>query len=205
MMVKRAFDLAFAFLGLLLLWPLLLIVAVSIRMDSPGPVLFRQVRVGRFGKLFRIHKFRTMRVDDEGSGPMLTSTGDVRITRVGGFLRKYKLDELPQFIDVIKGDMSLVGPRPEIPKYIDFYPARVKAVILSLPPGITDLASIAFKNENDMLARALNPEREYTERILPLKLELCESYVLQRSLWGDCIIILKTLRSIFGRAANSLP
>jgi lipopolysaccharide/colanic/teichoic acid biosynthesis glycosyltransferase len=197
MTVKRAFDLAFAGLGLLLLSPLLLVVAISIKMDSPGPILFRQVRVGRFGRLFRIHKFRSMLLDDNGRGPMLTLAGDVRITRVGGFLRKYKIDELPQFIDVIKGDMSLVGPRPEVPKYVEFYPARVKAVILSVPPGITDFASVVFKNENDLLAQALNPEREYTERILPLKLELCESYVSQRSLWGDFLIILRTLQCIF--------
>jgi len=195
---KRIFDLVFATLGLVLLSPLFLVIAICIRLDSPGPVFFRQERVGRFGIIFRIHKFRTMRGrhERERLGPLLTSSGDSRITKVGSILRRYKLDELVQLIDVVKGDMSLVGARPEVPKFVEFYPEQVKARILSLPPGMTDLASIAYRNENDILAACEDPEREYIEKILPDKLRYYEEYVNHRSLWLDFTVILRTITAI---------
>ena len=152
-----------------LLWLPGLVVAALIRWDSPGPVFFRQERVGRFGRPFRIHKFRTMRVNAEQAG-QLTVGADVRITRIGAFLRAHRLDELPQLIDVFLGDMSLVGPRPEVPRYVAHYPAALRDVVLSVRPGITDPASLRFRNESEQLAAAADPEREYIEVILPAKL-----------------------------------
>ena len=146
-MVKRLFDLLLSCIGLLLLAPLLLLIALLIKLDSPGPVMFRQERVGRFGKPFRIHKFRTMRHEPAGQGLQITVGADRRITRVGGFLRASKLDELPQLLDVWLGDMSLVGPRPEVPRYVAHYPAELREKVLSVRPGITDIASIEYRDE----------------------------------------------------------
>jgi lipopolysaccharide/colanic/teichoic acid biosynthesis glycosyltransferase len=197
LIAKRTFDLVFAALGLALLSPFLLAIGIAIRLETPGPVFFRQERVGRFRKTFRIHKFRTMVADAERQGPTLTRMGDARVTRVGAFLRQYKLDEFPQLIDVVKGDMSLVGARPELAKYVQFYPERAQELIFSLPPGITDLASIAYKEESNILAASADPERDYIERILPAKVGYYEDYAKHRSLWGDVIVILQTLKSLF--------
>lgn len=197
MIAKRVLDVTVASLGLLLLLPIFLGLALAIRLDSPGPVFFRQERVGRGGRPFRIHKFRTMTVDAELKGLQITVGDDARITRVGRWLRRYKLDELPQLIDVLIGDMSLVGPRPEVLRYVTCYPAEVRKVVLSVRPGITDPASIEFRQEADMLAAAADPEREYIERILPIKLALYERYIQHRSFWGDIAIIARTIFAIF--------
>ncbi len=195
---KRLLDLLASATGLLLLAPLFLVLAAWIRLDSAGPVFFRQERVGRGGVPFRIHKFRTMQAAIGPSGPALTVGADPRITRVGAFLRRSKLDELPQLIDVLRGDMSLVGPRPEVPQYVAGYPADVRAKVLSVRPGITDPASLQFRNESELLARAADPEREYREVVLPAKLRLAVDYVDHATLAGDLRLIGTTLRVLLG-------
>jgi len=198
-MPKRLFDLVVAGAGLLLLAPLLLAIALWIKLDSPGPVFFRQQRVGRFGALFRIHKFRSMSGDAPLAGPQLTVGADPRITRAGVFLRRSKLDELPQLIDVLAGTMSLVGPRPEVPRYVAMYPAELRAKVLSVRPGITDPASIAYRDENTLLAGAADPERVYVEQVMPAKLRFAAQYVDRMSLWNDVRLIGATLRSLWWR------
>lgn len=195
-MAKRLFDILCAGAGLLLLSPLLLVVAVWVKLDSRGPVMFRQERVGRFGRTFRIHKFRTMRVDAPALGPQITIGDDARITRSGRWLRASKVDELPQLWDVLRGAMSLVGPRPEVPRYVALYPAELRALVLSVRPGITDPASLSFRNESELLARAADPEREYVEVVMPMKLGLAADYVRNASLMGDIRLILATLGAI---------
>ena len=192
MTAKRGFDLILALAGLVCLSPFLLLVAVWVKVDSEGPALYRQERVGRFGRLFRIYKFRTMYQDTE-SGLHLTVGSDSRITRPGAFLRHYKLDEFPQLINVVMGDMSLVGPRPEVPKYVAYYPSEVRDVVLSVLPGITDYASILFKNEGLFLLNTDDPERTYVEEILPVKLQHYQKYVTDCSVWLDLKLILKTV------------
>ena len=193
---KRVFDLVLTVPGVLALSPLLLAIWVWIRLDSPGPVLFRQTRVGRFGREFKVLKFRTMVTDAEAQGLALTTGDDPRITAAGRFLRRSKLDELPQLFNVLKGDMSLVGPRPEVPKYVACYPESLKGLVLSIPPGITDRASIEFRNENSLLSGAADPERTYIEEILPVKLGFYAEYARSHSLGGDLRIILRTLAAI---------
>jgi len=193
---KRAFDLIFAALGIVCLSPLFLVIAACIKLDSQGPVFFRQERVGRHGKVFRIHKFRTMCVGAETAGPLITRSGDSRVTRMGKTLRKFKLDELPQLIDVVRGEMSLVGARPEVPRYVQYYPPQTKALLLSMSPGITDPAAIIYKREEELLAASDDPEREYVENILPHKLRYYEEYAKHRSMWSDVVIILRTLKEI---------
>jgi lipopolysaccharide/colanic/teichoic acid biosynthesis glycosyltransferase len=188
-MFKRLFDVVAALLGLLLFGLPMLAVAAWIRVDSPGPVFFRQERVGRHGKVFRIHKFRTMAVDAERRGPQLTVGADVRITRVGRVLRANRLDELPQFIDVLVGDMSLVGPRPDVPSYVEMWPPALRERVLAVRPGITDPASLKFRDEATLLAQAADPEREYVEVILPRKLALAADYADHASLWTDLAVI----------------
>lgn len=195
MMAKRLFDLFWSILGLIVLSPLFLAVALWIKLDSPGPVFFRQVRVGRFEKRFRIYKFRTMVADAEKKGLPLTAGKDPRITRSGEFLRKTKIDELPQLINVVKGEMSLVGPRPEVPKYVEYYPDEAKKIVFSLRPGITDYAAILFRNENEMLEGAADPEGTYLKRILPEKIELYLRYARERTLWLDFQLIIGTIFS----------
>jgi lipopolysaccharide/colanic/teichoic acid biosynthesis glycosyltransferase len=192
-LAKRAFDLLLAGLGLVLLSPLLLVIAVAIRLDSPGPVFYRQVRIGRHGVPFRIHKFRTMRHDPLHGGPQITVGADARITRVGAFLRRSKLDELAQLVDVLQGTMSVVGPRPEVPRYVALYPADLREVVLSVRPGLTDLASIEFRDETALLAHATEPEREYVEVVMPKKLALAAQYVRTRTWGGDVRLIWRTL------------
>src|SRR6185369_7450785 len=196
MIVKRYFDLFFSLLGVLLLAPIFLFISLWIKFDSPGSVFFRQERVGRFGNSFRIFKFRTMCLDAEAKGRQITVGEDPRITRSGRFLRHYKLDELPQLLNVILGDMSLVGPRPEVPRYVALYPTNVRDQVLSVPPGITDYASIEYKDENAILGKAADPDRAYIEEVMPVKLGYYQRYVAERSLWIDFKLILKTLKAI---------
>jgi lipopolysaccharide/colanic/teichoic acid biosynthesis glycosyltransferase len=195
-MAKRLFDIVFAGLGLLLLTPLLLGIALWIKLDSRGPVFFRQERVGRFGVPFRIHKFRTMVTDAERLGAQITVGADARITAAGRWLRASKVDELPQLWDVLRGAMSLVGPRPEVPRYVALYPPAMRELVLSVRPGITDPASLSFRNESELLARAADPEREYVEVVMPMKLGLTADYVRHASLLGDIRLILATLGAI---------
>jgi lipopolysaccharide/colanic/teichoic acid biosynthesis glycosyltransferase len=199
MMSKRLFDLLFASLGLLALCPLMTLIALAIKVDSPGAVFFRQERVGRFGIPFRIHKFRTMYQALSGQGLQITVGADQRITRVGHFLRHSKLDELPQLIDVWFGQMSLVGPRPEVPRYVALYPDEMRRKILSVRPGITDVASIEYRDESAVLARAADPEHAYVHEVLPHKLALSARYVDNASLLGDVVIIGRTLLAIVKR------
>ena len=197
--MKRMFDLLFCSLGLLLFFPLFLVISVAIRLDSPGPVFFRQVRVGRNGRPFRIFKFRTMCAGAETGGRKITVGDDPRVTRAGCFLRRLKLDELPQLINVVKGEMSLVGPRPEVPWYVEFYPEEVRRQVLSVRPGITDIASIKYRDESALLAGAADPERMYVNVVLPEKLKHYVQYVSERTLWLDFKIILLTLMEIVRR------
>jgi lipopolysaccharide/colanic/teichoic acid biosynthesis glycosyltransferase len=196
-MTKRLFDIVFSALGLLVLAPLLIAVAAWVKLDSPGPAFFRQERVGRFGVPFRIHKFRTMSHAQAAGGPLVTVGADARITRAGAFLRRHKLDELPQLIDVLKGDMSLVGPRPEVPRYVAMYPPGLRDKVLSVRPGITDPASLQFRDESGLLARAADPEREYVEVVMPAKLRLAAQYVEHASLATDLQLIGRTVRLLF--------
>ena len=203
---KRLFDLAGASLALLLLWPLLLVVALRIKLDSPGPVFFRQQRVGRHGALFCIHKFRTMRADAPLLGPPLTVGADPRITRAGAWLRRTRIDELPQFIDVLQGTMSLVGPRPEVPRYVAHYPPGLRERVLAQRPGITDPASLAALDESLRLARASDPEREYVEVLLPAKLQRSADYAEHATLLSDLGVLLRTvLRLVGGRSQAPAP
>lgn len=197
-MSKRLFDLFTCILGLIALSPLFFLISVWIKVDSPGPIFFRQVRVGKGGKLFRIHKFRTMRVNAEQDG-RLTVGEDSRITKSGRFLRKYKLDELPQLIDVVVGEMSLVGPRPEVEEFMDIYPAEIRSKVLSVRPGITDRASIEMVDENELLAGYPDPRQAYIDLILPVKQGYYIDYVRSRSFWGDIRIILETIAKVFSR------
>lgn len=194
-------DVVVAALGLLLLIVPMVIIAVYIKLDSHGPLFFWQTRVGQFGCAFRICKFRTMFPHTELAGLSLTVSNDPRITSVGTILRKYKLDELPQIWNVLKGEMSLVGPRPEVPRYVAHYPPDVREIVLSLRPGITDLASIAFRNENELLRGSLDPEKTYLEEVLPVKLRYCVAYVRTRSLAMDVNICLKTLSALVLRTS----
>ena len=190
---KRFFDFVASFFGLMLLTPIFVLAALWIKIDSRGPIFFRQERVGFQGVPFRIHKFRTMILDAEKIGKQITVGADSRITAVGNFLRKYKLDELPQLIDVLVGDMSLVGPRPEVPKYIDCYSDDEKHDVLSIKPGITDNASIEFRDESELLASSKDPEATYINEVLPKKIALYRKYVKERSFFGDVSIIFKTI------------
>ncbi len=194
-MSKRLMDWLITLALLPVALPLMAAIALWVRLDSPGPALFRQERVGRGGRLFRIHKFRTMRLHD-GSGPQITASGDARITRAGRWLRRSKLDELPQLIDVLAGDMSLVGPRPEVPRYMALYPDEARRRILSVRPGITDRAAIGFRDEERLLADSDNPERTYVEQIMPIKQRLYLDYVAHHSIGGDLRILLATVRSV---------
>ena len=199
-MAKRAFDLLVATLALLLLWPLMLGIALWIKLDSPGPALFRQQRVGRDGRLFSIRKFRTMVDGAAERGPLITVGDDPRITRAGAFLRRSKLDELPQLIDVLAGHMSLVGPRPELPAYVARYPQALRDKVLAVRPGITDPVSLAMADEGALLAAAANPEREYIEVLLPRKLRAAVAYAESATLATDLRVIGQTLRLLWARA-----
>jgi lipopolysaccharide/colanic/teichoic acid biosynthesis glycosyltransferase len=189
---KRGLDIVLSLAVLPVVVPVLALAALWIKLDSPGPVLYRQERVARHGRLFRIHKLRTMRVHDD-RGPQLTQAGDARITRAGRWLRRRRVDELPQLWDVLKGDMSLVGPRPEVPRYMACYPEEARRRILSVRPGITERAALELRDEDRLLASAADPERVYIEQILPLKQRYALDYVAHHSLWSDLRILWATL------------
>lgn len=195
LIAKRAMDIVLSACALAVLWPLLLLIALAIWIDDPGPVFYRQVRVGRNGKTFRIFKFRSMVMDADKKGLAITVGRDSRITRVGAVLRKTKLDELAQLLNVILGQMSFVGPRPEVPKYVELYTPYQRQVLL-VRPGITDYASIAYRNENDLLAGAPNPEAMYIEQIMPDKIELNMKYLREISPLADIRLILKTIVAV---------
>lgn len=193
--MKRLFDIVTSGLGLLVLSPLFLIIAIWIKLDSKGPVFYRQVRVGRNNKDFRIFKFRSMRVGSD-KGSLVTIGGrDPRVTRSGYWIRKFKLDELPQLINVFIGDMSLVGPRPEVRHYVDYWTPE-QMHVLDVRPGITDPASIKFRNENELMEKAEDPEKYYIEVIMQEKLKLYLEYVNNHSFWGDIGLIFKTFWTI---------
>ena len=196
MNAKRLFDFGVSLIFIILFSPFLVVIGVIIKIDSQGPIFYRQTRVGRSGKLFRIHKFRTMFVDHKSSGGFITVGNDIRVTRVGRFLRAYKIDELAQLIDVFIGDMSFVGPRPEVPFYVEKYPSQLKSVVLSQKPGITDWASILYRNESALLALSPDPETEYIENILPKKVECYVDYARNRTFLGDLKIILFTVKAV---------
>lgn len=193
--MKRAFDILASGLGLVALSPVFAAVALWIKIDSKGPVFYRQTRVGKDNEDFRLFKFRSMRPDSD-KGSLITVGGrDPRVTRSGYYIRKYKLDELPQLINVFKGDMSLVGPRPEVRRYVDYYtPEQMK--VLSVRPGITSLASIRYRNENEILAQAEDPDRTYIEKVLPDKLAIDLEYVDKATLWNDIKLIFRTFKEI---------
>lgn len=195
LVAKRAMDIVVSAAALCVLWPVLLLIALAIVVDDPGPVFYRQVRVGRGGKPFRIFKFRTMVVDADKKGLSITVGRDSRITRVGAFLRKTKLDELAQLLNVLMGQMSFVGPRPEVPRYVELYTPYQRQVLL-VRPGITDYASIAYRNENDLLAGAKDPERMYIETVMPDKIELNMKYLREISPLADVRLILKTIIAV---------
>jgi len=192
---KRVFDFICSILGLIVLSPIFFIIALMIKIEDGGPVLFIQKRVGYKGRPFFMYKFRTMVVDAEKKGNLLTVGGDPRITKSGRLLRKFKLDELPQLINVIKGEMSLVGPRPEVEKYVNLYTNEQREV-LNLYPGITDPASIEYVNESELLAQSSDPEKLYVEKIMPEKIVLNSEYARQASWWTDFLVIIKTLARI---------
>ena len=195
LIAKRVMDIAISAAALCVLWPVFLLIALAIVIDDPGPVFYRQVRVGRGGRPFRIFKFRTMVVDADKKGLSITVGRDSRITRVGAFLRKTKLDELAQLINVFLGQMSFVGPRPEVPRYVALYTPYQRQVLL-VRPGITDYASIAYRNENDLLAGADDPEKMYIETIMPDKIELNMKYLREISPLADLRLILKTVIAV---------
>jgi len=193
MAVKRILDVVGSALGLVLLLPVLAVVAVIIKLDSPGPIFFRQVRVGWEGRSFRIFKFRSMVVGAARAGTALTVRADTRITRAGMFLRRSKLDELPQLINVLAGDMSIVGPRPEVPEFMKFYTPDQRAIILSMRPGITDYAAILFRDESSLLDRERDPIDVYRREILPAKFAYYERYSREIGVLNDLRIILATM------------
>jgi lipopolysaccharide/colanic/teichoic acid biosynthesis glycosyltransferase len=193
--VKRLFDIIASGLGLICLSPLFLVLSVWIKLDSAGPVFYRQIRVGRYNRDFRLYKFRSMRVNADKQGLITVGGRDPRVTRSGYYIRKYKLDEFPQLINVLIGDMSLVGPRPEVRKYVELYTPE-QMHVLDVRPGITSLASIRYRNENDILAAAEDPDRCYVEQVMPDKLAIDLEYVNKASLWNDIRLIFSTFKEI---------
>lgn len=196
-MLKRGFDVAVAGAALLLLSPLLLALALWVKLDSPGPALYRQVRLGRLGAPFRIRKFRTM--FEGAGGPPLTVGDDARITRAGRVLRRSRLDKLPQLLDVLQGTMSLVGPRPEVPRYMDAAPPALRARVLAVRPGMTDPVALAHLDESALLAAAPDPERSYRDAILPAKLQAAADYADRATLWTDLRVLWRTAAALWGR------
>lgn len=194
-MIKRLFDIIFSFFGLILVSPLFLVIAILIKRESPGPSFYRGKRVGKNGKIFRIFKFRSMVLDAEKLGGPSTSADDPRLTKIGKFLRRHNLDELPQIINILKGEMSFVGPRPEVPSEVEIYEEETKKIILSVKPGMTDLATLENIHEEEILRGSKDPHQTYREIIKPQKLKLAKEYVKNRSFWLDIKIILKTLKS----------
>jgi lipopolysaccharide/colanic/teichoic acid biosynthesis glycosyltransferase len=205
MATKRLEDVVVAAIGIVILAPVFAAIAIAIRLEDGGPVFYHQVRVGRAGRPFEIDKFRSMIPAPKGAGSPLTIAGDPRVTRVGAFLRRAKLDELPQLFNVLQGEMSLVGPRPETPDLMCHYSRSQRAVMVSVRPGMTDYASVLLRDESELLARAPDPASFYRERIMPLKSELCAHYVGDMSPLADMRIVLATIWSIvFPRAPNPM-
>ncbi|MFO1218992.1 MAG: sugar transferase [Burkholderiaceae bacterium] len=198
-MPKRVFDVIVAAAVLALLGPLIALAALWVKLDSPGPALFRQERVGRGGRLFRIHKLRTMHANAVAIGPGLTAQHDARVTRAGRWLRRHRVDELPQLIDVLLGHMSLVGPRPELPKYVALYPPALRDQVLAVRPGITDPASLEFLDEAAAMVGAADPEQVYVQQILPLKLQRQCEYARRATLASDVMVLGRTLRVLLAR------
>jgi lipopolysaccharide/colanic/teichoic acid biosynthesis glycosyltransferase len=194
-MLKRGFDVVSSLIGIILLFPFLLILWISIQLESSGGGFYRQIRVGKNGIDFRLWKFRTMQTGADKKGLLTIGGRDSRVTRIGYYLRKYKLDELPQLINVFVGDMSIVGPRPEVRKYVELY-SQDQRMVLSVKPGITDYASIEYSNENELLAQSENPERTYIEEVLPAKLELNQKYLNEQGFLTDLKIIFQTIGKI---------
>ena len=201
-MIKRAFDIVIAASGLIVLLPIMMVVAVLIKCDSQGPVFFKQKRMGKGFRHFLIYKFRTMKENSELTGRPITIGEDPRITRVGRFLRKTKIDELPQLINVLKGEMSLVGPRPELPRFVELF-RREYAEILTVRPGITDLASLKYHDEAKLMGQFTNAEEEYVRRILPDKIRLAKEYICRSSIFFDFSLVLRTLLKLFGFKTSS--
>ena len=194
-MIKRLFDIIISFVAFAIFWPLLLVIALAIALESRGGIFFKQQRVGRGERVFWIFKFRTMLPDSESKGLLTVGGRDTRITKVGYYLRKYKLDELVQLFNILKGDMSWVGPRPEVPKYVNMYNEEQKKV-LSVRPGLTDYASLAYINENEILQKSTDPEQTYIEEIMPAKLQMNLLYIKEKSLLTDLKIMWKTFLKI---------
>lgn len=194
-MLKRIFDIFFSFIGLVILLPFFIIIGLLIVIDSPGGMFYKQARVGKNNIDFYLFKFRSMRTGADKKGLLTVGGRDSRITRMGYFIRKYKIDELPQLLNVFFGDMSLVGPRPEVRKYVDLYNEKQKKV-LSVKPGITDYASIEYSNENELLGKAENPEQTYIDEIMPAKLKLNLKYIDEQGISTDLKIIFKTIGKI---------
>lgn len=198
--MKRLLDLVIASLGLVIVLPICALVTIAIVLTSPGPVLFRQTRIGQFGKPFTILKFRTMR-NHSDTGARLTVGEDLRLTRLGKLIRRLKVDELPQLINVVRGEMSLVGPRPELPEYVALYSERDARLVLSVRPGITGAASVAFPDESIQLDRSDDPERAYIQEFMPKKLELERSYIENWSLRRDLGLLVRTAFALVGRTS----
>lgn len=197
-MLKRTFDFLASLFGLLLLSPVILCIAVWVKCDSKGPIFYRQVRVGKDGREFKLLKFRSMRVGADRAGLLTLGDRDPRVTRSGFWLRKTKLDELPQLFNVLVGDMSLVGPRPEVPKYVALYTPEQREV-LSVRPGITDTASVEMRNEAELMAQQADPEGYYVNVQIPLKIKLAKEYIAQQSLLSDLKLIVRTIGVMFKR------
>ncbi len=195
--MKRLFDIILSLFGLIITSPFLIIIALAIKIGSVGPIFFKGERIGRFGKPFKIYKFRTMVVDAEKMGGPSTAIDDPRLLKIGKFLKKYQLDELPQLINILKGEMSFVGPRPEVPFYVDMMTEEEKKIILSIRPGMTDIASLWNFHEGEVLKGSLDPEKIYMEKIRPEKIRLQIEYVKNRSFWFDIKIIIRTILKIF--------
>lgn len=194
-MLKRGFDILASWIGLLILSPFFIFISIAIIVNSGFPIFYRQVRIGKNEIPFQLLKFRTMRKNADKLGLLTVGGRDPRVTPIGYYLRKYKLDELPQLINVLKGDMSLVGPRPEVKKYVEMYTPQQK-LVLTVRPGITDLASIRFVNENEILSKSNDPEKTYIEEIMPLKLRLNMRYISSKNFFKDIFIILETFKRI---------
>ena len=194
-MLKRLFDIIFSLFGLIISFPLILIFSILIKKESPGQAFYRGERAGKDGKPFRIFKFRSMVMNADKIGGPSTSADDPRLLKIGKFLRRYQLDELPQFINIVRGEMSFVGPRPEVPSEVERYDEETKKIILSVKPGLTDLATLEDVHEEEILRGAKDPHEAYRRLIQPKKLALAKEYVKNRSFWLDIKIILKTLKS----------
>lgn len=194
--MKRLCDIVLSALGLIIFCPLFLVLSIWVALDSTGGVFYRQTRVGRGGRDFKLLKFRSMRIGADKKGLITIGDKDARITKSGYYIRKYKFDELPQLINVLKGDMSFVGPRPEVRKYVDLYTAE-QLCVLNVRPGITDPASIQYSNENELLEKAENPEQYYINTVMPDKLRINLEYLKKRTLWSDFKVIIKTISKVW--------